>query len=186
MPNQTDYHATLIQEANQLLADFQAAYGPLSLDQLNWKPEPKKWSVAQVLHHLCRQEKPYPALVAAGIAKAPLRPGDQPFAYSWVGKKVIAMLSPGARHIPAPKILQPTQTTYTRDIIASFDGLQAQFIERLTQAADRDLMRGKVRWAVFPLVTFRLGELFKVLLVHKQRHLGQIHRVIAMPDFPKN
>jgi DinB superfamily len=181
---QTQLHTALSSEAVQLLSDYQAAYGSLSLEQLNWKPGPKQWSVAQVLHHLCRQEKPYPALLAAGIAKAPLRPGDQPFSYSWVGKKITAMLAPGARRIPAPPILQPTHTTYDRSIIASFEALQAQYLSLITQATDRDLMRGKVRWAVFPLVTFRLGEAFRVLLVHKQRHLAQIHRVLTAPGFP--
>jgi len=42
----------LIAEAQQVAGTARVAFAPLSSAQMNWKPSPTKWSIAQCLEHL--------------------------------------------------------------------------------------------------------------------------------------
>ena len=48
-----------------------------------------------------------------------------------------------------------------------------------------DLRRNKVTSPVSKLIRINLGDALLILVVHSQRHLQQIARVRAHPDFPK-
>jgi len=45
---------TITTEIEQITNDFRMAFGSLSDEQLNWKPRPDSWSVAQCMDHLIK------------------------------------------------------------------------------------------------------------------------------------
>ena len=51
-----DYHAlpmpVLLADIHAIALDAEKLFGSLSAEQLNWKPAPDRWSVAQCLEHL--------------------------------------------------------------------------------------------------------------------------------------
>ncbi|MBI1765055.1 MAG: DinB family protein [Acidobacteria bacterium] len=63
----------LLAETDVLARDAQATFGHLNAAQLNWKPAPESWSVAQCLDHLLtgnREMLPPMAAAASGTHKA--------------------------------------------------------------------------------------------------------------------
>ena len=40
------------QPIDEITENFQQTFGPLTTEQMNWKPEPKTWSIAQNIEHL--------------------------------------------------------------------------------------------------------------------------------------
>src|SRR6185369_11809756 len=100
----------LVTEAQRLSSRTISTFGPLSYEQLNWKPSPERWSVGQCFDHLIETNQSYFPTIDSVIAgqkksnlwqKLPVLPG------LW-GKLLIKSLDPSsARKIKAPKKFQP-------------------------------------------------------------------------------
>jgi hypothetical protein len=39
-------------DLDKITRSFQEAFGGLTIDELNWKPNAGTWSIAQIIHHL--------------------------------------------------------------------------------------------------------------------------------------
>src|SRR5215208_5292229 len=109
----------LIAEANSLASDAKAVFGQLTVSQLNWKPSPERWSVAQCFDHLLTTNKGYfPAIdsVLAGKKRTfwesvPLLPGLG-------GKLLIRVVEPASTpKFKAPKNFQPAQSDVGTSVI---------------------------------------------------------------------
>ena len=51
--------ATVIGAAHNVAADAKSAFGNLNPSQINWKPSPERWSVAQCFDHLLTSNRGY-------------------------------------------------------------------------------------------------------------------------------
>lgn len=185
---QEDLLQQLAAESHRFLADYRSATAGLSVEQLNWKPGPKRWSIAEVFDHLVLQEKKYPPKIQRALEGAKVRKAGATYREGWLGGYLIRVVRPGGRPVPAPGILQPSQSHYTGAIVDEWFGLQDSFLGHLLEAQERrlDLQGVRIPWAVVGWVRFSLGDLFRMLVAHKQRHLEQIGRVRSAPGFPVN
>jgi len=169
--------------------DAHQLFGDLSEDQLNWKPAPDRWSIAQCLDHLAvATDKFGPYLtsaIARGRAKYPVprAPGYQP---SRLGGWLIRQLLPeSTRRVPAPKIFRPTETAPIHGTLAHFLKAQNEFLGFVRQAEGLDYNKTRLRSPVTPLMRYSLADAFVITVVHGQRHLGQAQRVREAQGFPK-
>ena len=161
----------------------------LTGEQLNWKPAPDRWSIAQCLAHLTvATEKfgPYlTAAIARGHEKYPVKVA-QPYHPSWMGGWLIKYLLPEAtRRLTAPKIFRPAETAPIDGALEHFLKQQAEFLGFVRQAGGLDYNKTRLRSPVTPLVRYSLADAFVITVVHGQRHLGQARRVRETPGFPK-
>jgi hypothetical protein len=100
----------LLAETGAIARDAQTTFGELDAAQLNWKPAPESWSVAQCLDHLLtanRQMFPAMAAAASGAHQAsfwesvPVIPG-------LLGRFMVKAVSPNARQkVKAPAKIRP-------------------------------------------------------------------------------
>ena len=50
---------SLVSQADAIANDARKVFGSLTKDQLNWKPSPERWSVAQCFDHLITSNSGY-------------------------------------------------------------------------------------------------------------------------------
>lgn len=174
---QDELYRTVAEAAQRTLPDYQALYQGLTLEQLNWKPDAKRWSIGQVLDHLYLQEKIYPPRILAACQTVGPRPAGATFRSGLLGGYLTRLVAPGGKPVPTVKPLEPRASQYDWAIVEKWERLQADFLRALEAAADRDLRPACIPWAVTKLVRFRLGDILLLEVAHKQRHLEQIVRL---------
>lgn len=160
----------------------------LSETQLNWKPAPDRWSIAQCLDHLAvATEKfdPYfTAAISRGREKYPVSkaPVYQP---TWLGGWLIKQLLPEAtRKVPSPKIFRPDETAQIHGALEHFLKQHSEFLAFVKQAEGLDYNKTRLRSPVTPLMRYSLADAFVITAVHGQRHLIQARKVRETPGFP--
>ena len=171
-----------------LSAEAGALVGPLSDRQFAWQPAPDAWSVAQCIDHLNVTARQYLPMLDEAIADAIRRGlyGAGPYAYNWIGRLMVYVVSPTTRlRAKAPRAFQPTPGRPRQDVMAAFRAYQVQYIDRLRQANGLDLARARVSSPVAGWIRMPLGSGFAMMLAHERRHLAQARRVLSAEGFPR-
>lgn len=168
--------------------DAQTAFGSLSGAQLNWKPAPDSWSIAQCFDHLITantQFFPEFERAATGTRKNSLWESISPFS-GVIGKKMLSSLDPASlKRLPAPKGSLPSQSDLPADIIKRFAAHQEDVVAKVAALGGMDMQKTVVTSPFLRLLTYRLGDGLRIMLVHEQRHLGQARRVMQAEGFPQ-
>lgn len=176
---------TLLDDLASVRAAAEAFRDGLSEHQLTWRPEPGVWSVADCFEHLRKMEKAYARGLADAVERA--EPGDAPFRPRWLARKFIALNGPEPKlRLPAPLAVRPKKDRpASADALDRFLAQQEQIAGFVRAAAGKNLNTGRFVSPFTRLVQFSLGEGLTLIVRHEQRHLGQAHRVVERPDFPK-
>jgi hypothetical protein len=165
----------------------------LSHEQVNFKPAPDRWSVAECLDHLAVSMRIYldpmePVVDAARAgARAAGKTGGEPYRRGpFLGRLLLrALRKPGKRY-PAPRMFRPGRSALAPDAVR--EGFDAQ-IGRMLRAVERSdgLALGKIKmpWPVFPPIKLSLAQAFELQALHVGRHLDQAERVTREPGFPR-
>lgn len=158
--------------------------------QLNWKPAPEKWSIAQCLDHLTvtsgKFDTYFNAAVARGRKKWPVSAGP-PYRPSLIGGWLIKQVDPETgRNLPAPKVFRPSDSSSIHGALEGFLKQQQRFLRFVREADGVDYNKTKLRSPVTPLMRYSLADAFVITVVHGQRHLAQARRVRETSGFPRN
>ena len=179
---------TIVAEAEHNSDAARQLVSGLSEDQLNWKPAPDKWSIAQCLEHLAvatsKFDPYFTAALAAARKKWPVTssPSYRP---TLIGGWLIKHVVPEARrNLSAPKILRPSESSVIHASLESFLEQQERFIRFVRETDGVDYNKTRLRSPVTPLIRYSLADAFVVTVVHGQRHLAQARRVRETPGFP--
>ena len=156
-------------------------------DQLNWKPAPKSWSVAQCLKHLILASEEY----VTGMEKAistykENRVSFKEYNATISGKIMFFMVNPAIRmSVPSPGGFKPKHNEqFAVDIIKDYVKLISAIAEQLESAKELDWNKMKVTSPITSLLVFNLGDVFEILTLHSVRHLKQAQRIISNELFP--
>jgi len=161
----------------------------LSEAQLNWKPSPEQWSIAQCLEHLALATDEFDKYFQATLARARLRPAvkeSPPYKPSLMGGWLAKAVDPGtSRKLRAPKIFRPGTGSDIHGSVDLFLNTHTKFIDFVKQCGDVDYNKARLRSPVTPLIRYSLADAFVITVLHAQRHLAQARRVREMPEFPE-
>ncbi len=156
----------------------------LAAEQLTWRPELDVWSIADCFEHLRKMDKAYARSLAESVERA--EPGDAPFRPRWLARIFIALNGPDPKlKLPAPPAVRPTQEQPAADAVDRFLDQQGRLAGLVRAADGRDLNTGRFASPFSRLIRLSLGEGLTLLVRHEQRHLGQAHRIVERPDFPR-
>jgi len=153
----------------------------LSEAQLNFKPAPDQWSVAEVAEHIAATEDMLYGMIQDKVMKGPARPAGEDV--KAIDQFVLAAIPDRTHKAQAPEPLKPTNR------YASLDGTLKHFNESRNRTEEFvktgqglrdhaiDSPLGKkldaYEWALF-------------IAAHSERHTKQILEVKADPNFPKS
>jgi hypothetical protein len=176
---QRDLHQQLRAEVVATRERIAAMVRPLDPAQLNEHPEPKGWSVGQVLEHLLisdelNQVRAEEALRhARPDAGAPLR--------EWKPSLLGGLIAGGLlrpRPMKGPKVFRPGPTP-RNGVVEAFLAHELNFVHAMDAAASFDWRAVRVGSAALPrwAPKMNLGDAFRIHTVHLTRHSRQIERV---------
>ena len=172
----------------KLAADASARFDRLSGEQLNWRPAPDRWSVAQCLEHLITIQSLYQPLLRR-LAEADYSPTwwerYSPLSRLF-GSLLVNSLSPdNLRKTKTSARAEPSSSAIADDVIERFGEHQRQLVELLrTLPSTLDLATTTVTSPLSAFVTYSLDDCLTILVVHGQRHFKQAQRVIDAEGFP--
>lgn len=153
----------------------------LSPEQLQWRPDPKRWSAGQICDHLIVSGQPYEVKIAPYITGPLAKPGTE-FAMSFMGKLIARAAGPNS-NAPVPPVFMPrsgpTPPDIAHQLVAHLDRMIA-----LTEAAMGKDLGAKVSSPASRLVKLSVGDVFRVTAEHNLRHIGQIEDLVMTPGFP--
>jgi hypothetical protein len=167
--------------------DAQTAFGRLDVRQVNWRPDPTKWSVAQCLEHLLAANRLM--VVAAQRALDDTQPRTlwqrMPGLPGLFGRLLIRSQAPQAtRKYTASPLAHPAASDIAADVVDRFVSQNREIAGWLRgldeQGAARVIMTS-------PFVTFIVYSVLdgaRLVLAHDHRHIEQARRVTQSPGFP--
>ena len=179
---------TIVVAAEENSAAARELFSGLSSAQLNWKPAPEKWSIAQCLEHLSVASREFEGYfsdaLVRGRKKWPVSTGPA-YRPSFMGGWLIKLVHPETgRNLTAPKIFRPAESSKIDEPLEKFLKQQERFIEFVRATNGVDYNKTKLRSPVTPLMRYSLADAFVVTVVHGRRHLAQARRVRETSGFP--
>jgi hypothetical protein len=174
-------------EGNNELA--RAVTAGLSEAQLNWKPAPEQWSIAQCLAHLAIATNQFEKYFDAALEQARRKPAANTAPVykptlmgGWLAKAVDPATS---RKLRAPKVFRPAVGSNIPQSLDLFLDAHTRFIDFVKRSAGIDYNKARLRSPVTPLIRYSLADAFVITVLHGERHLAQARRVREMPEFPR-
>lgn len=177
---------TLMASANEIADEAKTTFGNLSATQLNWKPSPERWSVAQCFDHLITSNQGYfPIIedVLAGRKRTFWQ--SMPFLPRLTARLLIKSLDPAStRKIKAPKRFEPAQSDISGSVINDFAQQQERIVDRMKATEHLDLEKIVITSPVAAVINYSLLDAYRIVVVHERRHFQQAQRVTQEAAFP--
>jgi len=185
--NQGEHLAGLIGAVKAITAGTVARFPGLTVQQLNWKPVPDQWSVAQCFDHLVTANNAFFPIFEKILSgeKRNTFWGSLPWLPAIWGKMVIKAVNPkSTRKRKAPKIFHPSSSSIDPAVIHRFIEQQNQLITYMKATEDLDLEKIKISSPVSNLITYSLMDAYRIVITHEERHFLQATRVAETDGFP--
>jgi hypothetical protein len=177
---QRDLHQQLRTEAIATREKIAALVKPFDESRLNEHPEPERWSVAQVLEHLCVANEKNEAIVTEVLRDS--RPDAGAMAHEWkpsfIGKLIAGgLLKP--KPLKSPKPFRPG--TPRNGVAQALQSQELDFLKEMDDAVKYDWRAARLRSAALPkwAPKMNLGDGFRIHVVHLTRHARQIERLVG-------
>lgn len=168
-------------EVTESIEELRRIQNELAYLQLGWRPPDGGWSIAQVLEHLIISDSLYLPELREIVTNG--KPGTGEWKSTITGGFIIRALQPAStRKTPAPRVFRPDEPR--ADVVEACIQVKGALASLIEAAKGVDLRRNKLHSPVSKLIRINLGDAFMILAVHTQRHLQQIARVRAHPNFP--
>ena len=178
---------TVIAQVQRNADEAHSVVNGLNDVQLNWKPSPDQWSIAQCLEHLTAASCGFNPYFDEALARGRQRfAASSPPAYqpTFMGRWLIKHVEPESpRKLRAPKIFKPSASK-VQDALDNFLAQQKIFLKFVGQTSGIDYNRTRLRSPVTPLVRYSLADAYVITVSHEQRHLQQARRVRETSGFP--
>ena len=176
---QRDLHQQLRAESAATRERLAAVLRPLDAAKLNEHPEPKGWSIGEVLEHLCIADELYehtfPTVMQHARADAAAALRD--WSPSFIGKLIANSLL-GEKRRNAPKVFR-VRSAPRGGVVEEFLGRERRFMQELDDAVRYDWNAVRIaspalpRWAP----KMNLGDALRIHVVHVTRHSKQVERL---------
>ena len=161
-------------------AEAQRLCSGLSEEQLSWRPQPGKWSIAENLAHLNITTQTYVPSIQRAMQSARERglKGSGAFDLGFTGKLFVGYLEPPFKvKTKAPKVIQPLLQGPAIDALPQFLRGQEAFAKLVDSAEGIDCGRAGFVSPFASILRMKLIAAFATVTAHDRRHLWIIGRI---------
>jgi DinB family protein len=184
----TKLSLSAIEEAlEQIARDATTTFGDLDARQLNWRPDPARWSVAQCFEHLLVANELMFRAVEAALDPAEPRTIWQrlPVLPRLLGRMLIRSQAPGAtRRFTASSKATPASSDIPPDVVSRFVEQHLQAVSRIQTLDEREATRAILTSPFVHVITYSVLDGWRLVAAHDRRHFEQARRVLLSPGFP--
>ena len=171
-----NYYAELIELTRQNINDAQTFLSQPE-QTLNAKASPEAWSVLECIEHLNLYSIFYLPEIKKCLAHCPEQKSNV-FKSGWLGDYFAKSMQAGPKmkKMKTFKDKNPSGSKLTISVIETFIKQQKEMLVLLDKSRAKDLnARTKI---TLPLLTFKLGDTFRFVIFHNQRHLVQAKKLL--------
>lgn len=158
----------------------------LSLEDLASRPAPGSWSALECFEHLNYYGNYYIPEIEKQISKSPY-PAEETFRSGLLGNYFAKSMLPKEKQgkMKTLKSQNPIGKSLNKDVVDLFIDHQHQLLILLDRARQVNLTRTKTGISITKYLRLRLGDTFRVLVYHNQRHILQAKRaLIKASEYP--
>lgn len=151
-----------------------------SAHELNHRPAPGSWSALECIEHLNFYGNYYIPEIEKQIASSPYPP-EENFKSGFLGNYFAQSMLPkeGFKKMKTLKSSNPLGKELEKEVIQKFIAHQQKLLELLKKAKHVSLTRTKTGISISKFLRLRLGDTFRVVIYHDQRHLLQAKRALG-------
>jgi|ERR1043165_795917 uncharacterized damage-inducible protein DinB len=178
-----------VREIEAITGEAVITFSNLSPSELNWKPQPQKWSIAQCLHHLIVSNSTYfPQLdeIIAGKHHNSFYQNIGTIARFFGDYLIKETGAVVGKSMKSPSAFVPSHSDIPGTIVADFGKHQAQLAQKIELLDKMNLDETVLYSPALKIITYSLRDLLVILAGHERRHLTQAKNVLlAMKGDPK-
>lgn len=174
---------SLIKRTEAVLKKTTEEFGALTAAQLNKKPAPDKWSIAQVFDHLIIYNSAYYPIyekVASGRYRMTFWQKINPLSHL-TGSLLLKVLRSDTKKVKALKSFQPSESNISSAIVNDFiqnTGILLKYFAKIKEE-DVDVKKTIVQSPAGSIFTYTLKDSMDISVTHMERHLKQAERVMS-------
>ncbi len=147
------------------------------------QPEPGKWSVTQVLEHLNSYGRYYLLAIERSLQEE--KPTTTLFKPGWLGAYFTKLMRPSEEgniknKMKAPKNHRPSLLQDAFPVLNTFIEQQHYLLELLETAKSKNIGAIRTPISISRFIRLKLGDTFRFLIAHEQRHFVQIANVMHL------
>jgi len=156
-------------------------YRAMPVDTLNWKANPKKWSVLECLEHLNLYGDFYLPEMQKRIKTGKKANATATFSSGWLGNYFAKSMLPKEKlnTMSAPGGMNPVGSSLNETHLERFIAQQERLLSILEQAQTIDLTKTKTSISLASWIKLRLGDTLRVVIYHNKRHIVQADKVLT-------
>ncbi len=145
----------------------------LSEDKLLQPSPTGSWSIAECLWHLNSYFEYYLPAIRKKMEKQTTRTESQLFKGSWMGNWFVKLMVAGGRKFKAFKTHVPPKGLNGQAEITRCIQFEEELLQLIRQSQEMDWRKTSIPISIHPWVKLPLGDVFRFLLAHNERHLEQ-------------
>lgn len=151
----------------------------LPLETLDWKSSPDSWSILECLEHLNRYGDYYIPEIENRIATSQHRSAEN-FKSGWLGDYFAKTMLPREKlnKMKTFTSMNPVGSKQNMDTLKTFLNQQQAILNLLDKSKEVDLNKTKTGISISKWIKLRLGDTFRVVIYHNQRHMAQAERIL--------
>jgi hypothetical protein len=161
---------------NKITNDFKESFELLPNAELNWKPDPNTWSIAQNLDHLIVINASYHQIVNSvreGRYKLPFHAKFE-FLVSFLGRKVLMAVQPDRKkRMRTFPVWEPARSEIGEDIWERFEQSQSNLKSLIISSSDLLDRKTVISSPANSNIVYKLETAFDIIVSHEQRHFEQ-------------
>lgn len=168
-------------ERTQRNIEHAEKYQHLSEELLNWKTNKESWSILECLEHLNLYGDFYIPEITKRMEQSKTIPREN-FKSGFLGNYFAEMMLPKnpIKKMKTFKDKNPAGSTLDKSTITRFIGQQEELLQLLEQARNVDLSKIKTAISISKLIKLKLGDTFRVVIYHNERHIAQANRISSI------
>lgn len=173
--------------SNQLLVDLRnmcvrhqkdlEALSSLSDQELQSKPGPEAWNAIECIEHLNRYGRFYLPEIKKRLQNSSAKPAET-FKSGLLGDYFAESMlpKPGFKTMNTFKVMNPLNADLDHSALHEFSDQLKEILELLEMARYKNLNRIRTSISISKLIKLKLGDTFRVVIYHNERHLQQALR----------
>lgn len=174
-----------LQEQTRSFIDYADHLQQLPLEQLTQRKNPASWNALECLEHLNRYGNFYLPEIENRIIQSNTK-SALTFTPGLLGNYFANSMkpSPTTKKIKTFKSMNPLNSNLDKSVISEFIRQQQQMLELLERSQKIDLNKTKTSISISKLIKLKLGDTFRFVIYHNQRHIEQTKRSLLPESVP--
>jgi uncharacterized damage-inducible protein DinB len=150
--------------------------------RLAYSPDSAKWSVVQVMEHLNAYNRYYLPAIEKELSIV-THDTNAWYTSGYWGEKFTRMMKPATVYEVKNKMKTQKKMSFPNSlnvetVLNEFNAGQDKLLRLLEMARGKDLAKIRIPISISKMIKLRLGDTFRFLIAHEQRHMVQARNVL--------